>query len=100
MSTMTGLRRGGRPPREGAVPVKVSGRLMVRAIHTFSNPDQAQAWLRSPNKLLHGETPLQAMKSPRGAMMVERQLDWFAGQDGSRRLHTSSAPTESDARGD
>ncbi|MCP4329798.1 MAG: DUF2384 domain-containing protein [Alphaproteobacteria bacterium] len=59
--------------------VKENARLIVRAVHVFRDVERAETWLKAPNALLQGETPLEALKTVGGAARVERQLNWYAG---------------------
>ena len=58
---------------------KLKGRVLVLATRAFTDVRAAEAWLRAPNRQLHGKTPSDALESPEGAAIVERQLKWFAG---------------------
>ncbi len=55
-------------------------RLIARAVEVFEDSEQAELWLRSPNALLRGRTPLQALDAIGGAASLRRQLDWYAGK--------------------
>ena len=55
-------------------------RLTVRAVQVFGDAQRAENWLRSPNRLFQGQTPLEALKTLDGAAEVEKQLNWFAGK--------------------
>jgi uncharacterized protein (DUF2384 family) len=35
----------------------------AHALATFGSPEKAQHWMKRPNPLFHGKTPLQALKS-------------------------------------
>ena len=45
------------------MPVKANGRLIVRTLEIFQDVEDAEKWLSSPNRLLHGETPLKDLTS-------------------------------------
>ena len=59
--------------------------LMARAVEALRDVEQAEHWLRSPNRLLDGKTPLEAQSSAEAAARAEKQLNWFAGTVSRRR---------------
>ncbi|MEM7224951.1 MAG: MbcA/ParS/Xre antitoxin family protein [Pseudomonadota bacterium] len=63
---------------------ETSGKLIVRAVEVFRDVDDAARWLKSPNRLLDGKTPLEAQSSALGAARAEKQLNWFAGKASGR----------------
>lgn len=68
-----------RSPSAAAAPqfedkVRAAG-VVTEAIHRFGNEGLATNWLKSPKVGLHGETPLEAIKSVAGCKVVERLLD-------------------------
>ena len=44
------------------------------ALHAFDDADKATAWLRSPNRALSGEIPLELIVTSTGARLVEDAL--------------------------
>jgi putative toxin-antitoxin system antitoxin component (TIGR02293 family) len=44
------------------------------ALHTFDDAEKAATWLRSPNRALSGETPLELIVTSTGARLVEDAL--------------------------
>lgn len=54
--------------------------LRERANDVLGSEQLAQFWVRNANPLLDGSSPAQAISTPQGRRMVERQLAWFAGQ--------------------
>ena len=59
--------------------VKINGKLIVRTLQVFQSVERAETWLRSPNQMLQGLTPLEALKTEEGAARVEKQLNWYSG---------------------
>lgn len=49
-------------------------RIQTRADRVFGEAARASLWLRSPNKRLSGQSPLQVLKHEAGAMLVEEML--------------------------
>lgn len=49
-------------------------RIQTKADRVFGEADRASLWLRSPNKRLSGQSPLQVLKNEAGAMLVEEML--------------------------
>ncbi len=64
---------------------KADDNLIARAVELFEDSKQAEIWLRSPNPLLRGQTPLEALDTVEGSARVKRQLNWIAGRR-QRRL--------------
>ena len=64
--------------------IKTRGRLIVMATRVFADVDQAETWLRSPNRQLNQRTPLDALSTREGARLVERQLQWYASEKAGR----------------
>ena len=60
--------------------IKTYGRVTVRPVEAFRDAALAERWLKSPARFLDGRSPLQALKTPEGAIKVERQLSWYAGR--------------------
>ncbi len=60
--------------------LRTYGRVTVRAVEAFRDAAVAERWLKSPARFLDGRSPLQALKTPEGAIKVERQLSWYAGR--------------------
>ena len=58
----------------------VNERLIAKAAEVFEDSKQAELWLKSPNPLLRGQTPLEALDTLEGEARVKRQLNWFAGR--------------------
>ena len=58
---------------------KANDKLIGRAVELFEDSTQAEVWLKSPNPLLSGQTPLQALDTVEGSARVKRQLNWIAG---------------------
>lgn len=54
--------------------------LRQRANDVLGSEQLAQYWIKNANPLLNGSSPVQAIETPEGRRMVERQLAWFAGQ--------------------
>ena len=49
-------------------------RIQTKADRVFGEADRASLWLRSPNKRLSGQSPLQVLKNEAGTMLVEEML--------------------------
>jgi putative toxin-antitoxin system antitoxin component (TIGR02293 family) len=49
-------------------------RVQTKADRVFGEAERASLWLRSPNKRLSGQSPLQVLKTEAGAMLVEEML--------------------------
>ena len=64
---------------------KANDKLIARAVELFEDRKQAEIWLKSPNPLLRGQTPLEALDTVEGTARVKRQLNWIAGRR-QRRL--------------
>jgi putative toxin-antitoxin system antitoxin component (TIGR02293 family) len=53
-------------------------RIIDNAYETFGDPTKANAWLRRPNQLLDGETPLNRLDTDFGTRQVEAILGRIA----------------------
>ena len=49
-------------------------RIQTKADRVFGEAERASLWLRSPNKRLSGQSPLQVLKHEAGAMLIEEML--------------------------
>lgn len=65
------------------------GWLIVRTTRVFEDLEYADQYLKTPNRLLNGMTPLEAVHTTEGLEKVERQLRWFAGAQ-TRRLENGA----------
>jgi putative toxin-antitoxin system antitoxin component (TIGR02293 family) len=53
-------------------------RIFAVANETFQNRDKAAAWMRRPNRVLDGRTPVDLLDTDSGARMVEQTLERVA----------------------
>lgn len=49
-------------------------RISAEADRVFGDPSKAYRWLRHPNPVFHGKTPLELLKTEAGAMLVDELL--------------------------
>lgn len=66
--------------------------LRQRARDVLGNEQLAHYWMKNANPLLDGASPAQAIASPQGRRMVERQLAWFAGKPASNEEIIATTP--------
>lgn len=66
--------------------------LHTRANDVLGSEQLAQFWIRNANPLLDGSSPAQAIATPQGRRMVERQLAWFAGQPAADAETVTTTP--------
>jgi len=66
--------------------------LRARANDVLGSEQLAQFWIRNANPLLDGSSPAQAIATPEGRRMVERQLAWFAGKPATDAAIVATTP--------
>jgi putative toxin-antitoxin system antitoxin component (TIGR02293 family) len=82
LSSLLGIARATlhRRKKEGHLQAQESDRvaryerLYAQATDVFGSPEKALAWLRAPQRGLHGEVPLEYAKTEVGAREVEKLL--------------------------
>ena len=63
-----------------------------RARTALGSTQLAQYWMKNANPLLDGVSPAQAIATPEGRRMVERQLAWFSGKPATDEEIAATSP--------
>lgn len=76
--TLTHLKKSERLTTEQSDRIARAAGVYQMAHETFGSPEKANAWMRQPNRVLNGKTPLALLRTGSGAQLVEDVLTRIA----------------------
>jgi putative toxin-antitoxin system antitoxin component (TIGR02293 family) len=76
--TLSHARKRGRFSAEQSDRIVRAARIYSRAHEVFGDREKANRWMRRPNRVLEGKTPLSLLRTSSGSELVEAILDRIA----------------------